>query len=402
MERLRVLSVYEGFFAGGARILHSNMLAGLQAGGRQVHSVLSLHRTMLRETIVQRMADDACYRLLREAGVRVRSLPRGLGDGIGDLPLGPGEVAAAARSAARSDVILSLKEQPLRIINQAGFPRRPVIVCLHRSDPQNHPAGLSALTAAIDDGRIAAAVCCAESTRAAYQAAGIPADLLHTIPNGVDLARFRPVDGVRERLHLRRTLGVPGRAAVVAFAARYDTMKNVPLFLRAARAYLARERTGHIVMCGAGMSLHNPQLCRDIELIFRGATRLLRRVHLLGLHGDMRGVYAAADVVSLTSSFGEAAPLCLIEGGMCGAVPVATDVGDCAAIVAGLGLVTPPDPDAIAAAWLAALDRRAEFTEALERSRERFSHIRMIAAYSALIEQVHQAGRATVAVPPLP
>jgi glycosyltransferase involved in cell wall biosynthesis len=95
-------------------------------------------------------------------------------------------------------------------------------------------------------------------------------------------------------------------------------------------------------------------------------------------------------VVSLTSSFGEAAPLCLIEGMMCGAVPVATDVGDCAAIVAGHGIVTAPDPDAISAAWTEAVSRDAEFAPSLARSRERFSHTRMIASYAALIERTYR------------
>jgi glycosyltransferase involved in cell wall biosynthesis len=103
----------------------------------------------------------------------------------------------------------------------------------------------------------------------------------------------------------------------------------------------------------------------------------------------MEAVYAAADVVSLTSSFGEAAPLCLIEGAMCGAVPVATDIGDCATIVDGHGIVTPPDPDAISAAWAEAISRRAEFAPSSAHNRERFSHTRMIASYSALIDRIH-------------
>jgi glycosyltransferase involved in cell wall biosynthesis len=111
---------------------------------------------------------------------------------------------------------------------------------------------------------------------------------------------------------------------------------------------------------------------------------------VLGLRADMPDLYAASDVVSLTSSFGEAAPLCLIEGAMCGAVPVTTDVGDSASIVAGIGLVTPPDPDEIAAAWSEAAERRPEFMPALAASRERFSHTRMISTYSTLINDVHQ------------
>jgi glycosyltransferase involved in cell wall biosynthesis len=388
--RLRVLSIYEGFFAGGARMLHTGVLAGLQAEGAHAHSVLSLHRTMRRETLVQRLGNDACYQQLRAAGVPVTSLNRSFGGNTTHpTAISASQLANAARHAARADVILSLKEQPLRLVNHDSFPRRPVIVCLHRSDPENQDGALVELRTAVDDGRIVAVVCCAESTRAAYEAAGIPAGLLHVIPNGVDLTRYRPVP-TRQRAALRKELGIPAKATVVAFAARYDGMKNVPLFLRAARTFLQNERRGHILMCGAGMGAHNPDLWHDIEASFADAPKLLRRLHVLGLRADMPDLYAASDVVSLTSSFGEAAPLCLIEGAMCGAVPVTTDVGDSASIVAGIGLVTPPDPDEIAAAWSEAAERRPEFMPALAASRERFSHTRMISTYSTLINDVHQ------------
>jgi glycosyltransferase involved in cell wall biosynthesis len=386
---LRVLSIYEGFFAGGARALHSNVVTGLHEGGGQVHSVLSIHREMRRETILQKMDDDPRYRSLSAAGVRVTSLGRSPGSATDPATFSSSELATAAWHATRADIILSLKEQPLRLINQADFPRKPVIVCLHRSDPENQGSALAELNTAIADGRVAACICCAESTKAAYHAAGIPSGMLHVIPNGVDLARFRPAPSSKRAL-LRRSLGVPPRATVIAFAARYAPMKNVSLFLESARTYLKREHRGHILMCGAGMSAANAELCGDIDTVFAGERRLLHRLHLLGVRHDMEAVYAAADVVSLTSSIGEAAPLCLIEGAMCGAVPVATDIGDCAAIVAGHGIITPRDPDAISAAWTEAVSRRAEFTPSIARSRERFSHTRMIASYAAFIDRIYQ------------
>lgn len=165
----------------------------------------------------------------------------------------------------------------------------------------------------------------------------------------MDLLRFRP--NPARRLALRTALGIPVAAPVVVFAARYDAMKNVPLFLRAARAWLEREPDGHVLMCGAGMTAANPGLDADIEAAFGAQRSPTDRVRLLGVRHDMESVYAGADVVALTSSWGEAAPLCLVEGMMCGAVPVATDVGDSAVIVAGHGFVTPPDPAAIARAW---------------------------------------------------
>ncbi|MEU6219861.1 glycosyltransferase [Streptomyces sp. NPDC047022] len=400
-----MLSVYEGFFSGGARILHTDVVLGLQEGG-QYHRVLSLHGEVLREATRQAMENDACYRSLTSSGVEVQSLGRtfGLpGAHLADPTLFTGpELATTARAMAGADVILSLKEQPLALLNQAGLPRRPVIVSLHRSDPENQGAALSELKAAIADGTVVACVCCAESTRAAYEAAGIPSEVLHVIPNGVDLFRFQPDPARRARL--RADLGIPGTAPVVVFAARYDAMKNVSLFLRAARAWLADEPDGHVLMCGAGMAEGQPGLRADIEDAFGDDLRHADRLHLLGVRRDMENVYAASDVVALTSAWGEAAPLCLIEGMMCGAVPVTTDVGDSAAIVAGQGFVTPQDPEAIARAWTEAVAARPGLEPVLARSRERFSRTRMIASYAGLIDRVHEVAVRPAALPepPLP
>ncbi|MFH0180451.1 glycosyltransferase [Streptomyces cacaoi] len=386
-----MLSVYEGFFSGGARIVHSDVVLGLREGG-QHHRVLSIHGEVHREATRQRMEDDACYRRLTAADVGVTSLGRTFGGGAEPAVFSGPELADTARATADADVILSLKEQPLALLGQAGLPRRPVVVCLHRSDPENQGRALDDLKAAIADGTVAAAVCCAESTRAAYEAAGVPAGLLHVIPNGVDLIRFRP-DAAR-RLAIRGSLGVPATAPVIVFAARYDGMKNVPLFLAAARAWLDAVPDGRVLMCGAGMAAANPGLGGDLATAFGRQDR--DRLHLLGVRHDMEAVYAAADVVSLTSSWGEAAPLCLIEGMMCGAVPVATAVGDSAAIVAGHGIVTPPDPEAIAAAWTEAVAGRDGYAPALAASRERFSRTRMIASYAALIDRVYAGAALSV------
>lgn len=86
---------------------------------------------------------------------------------------------------------------------------------------------------------------------------------------------------------------------------------------------------------------------------------------------------------------------------MCGAVPVATDVGDSAAIVRGSGIVTPPDPQAIARAWTTATAARDTLTPALTASRERFSRTRMTASYAALLDQVAAAADRPVRSQPL-
>lgn len=103
---LHVLSVYEGFFSGGARILHSEVVRGLQEGD-QHHRVLSIHGEVHREATRQRMEDDACYRSLTAAGVGVTSLGR-VFPASGDQATFTGpELADTARATADADVILS-------------------------------------------------------------------------------------------------------------------------------------------------------------------------------------------------------------------------------------------------------------------------------------------------------
>jgi glycosyltransferase involved in cell wall biosynthesis len=402
-NQLQVLSVYEGFFSGGARILHSDVLTGLHGRRGQRHAVLSIHGEMYREATRQPMELDLSYRKLVAADLPVSTL----GHAAADRPFDEADLAAAARLVARSDVVLTLKEQPLRLLNRVDLRGRPVISCLHRSDPENQGPAFRELAEAAASGRLAAAVCCAHSAKDAYARAGIPADLLHVIPNGVDLRRFRRSRPARAAL--RAEQGIPAGAPVVVLAARYDPMKNVALFLAAARTFLDRRPDGHILICGPGMTSGNPALMADLAAagldlardgVRRvGSRRLDSRIHLLGPRSDPEAVFNAADVVALTSAFGEAAPLCLIEGMMCGAVPVATDIGDCAAIVAGHGLITPPDAEAIAGAWAEALARRPEFQHAAARSRHRFGRARMISAYGGLIRQTYRTAPRTVWFP---
>ncbi len=73
----RVLSLYEGFFAGGARILHTAAVRSLDATTDQRHRVLSLTNRVDREFTAQAIGNDTSYQRLSAAGVPVRALDRG-------------------------------------------------------------------------------------------------------------------------------------------------------------------------------------------------------------------------------------------------------------------------------------------------------------------------------------
>ncbi len=383
---VRVLSLYEGFFAGGARILHSDVVAGLVRGGAQQHRVLSLTSAARRDASLQLARDDTRFRRLRAAGVSIDAFDRV----AGARPLAPEdftreELTRASALFAEADVVLSLKEQPLSLVvalQRAGLlPERPIAACLHRSDPTHSGPALGWLADATASGAVSATIACAASTATAYAHAGVGARSSWVIDNGIDTRRFRP--GTRaERRRIRAGLGIPESAPVIMLAARFDAMKDPGLFLRAVARHARRAPGTHYLVCGAGMTADNAAFValRTDSGVDAGVS-----LHALGLRDDMPELYRAADVVALTSAFGEASPLCLVEGAASGAVPVTTDVGDAARVVAGFGLVTARDEDAVVAGWEDALARRAVLRAAALDARGRLDRRRMIDDYRSAI-----------------
>ncbi len=384
---VRVLSLYEGFFAGGARILHSDVVAGLASDGSQEHRVLSLTSAARRDASLQFARDDTRFRRLQDRGVRIDAFDRV----AGDRPLTPeefsrAELEHAARLFDEADVILSLKEQPLSLVialERAGLlPDRPVAACLHRSDPTHSGPALGWLVEAADSGAVSATISCAESTSRAYARAGVSAGEAWVIDNGIDTRRFRP--GTRaERRRIRGGLGIPDSAPVVLLAARFDAMKDPGLFLRAVAAHARTAPGTHYVVCGSGMTRTNPAF---VSLLADSGVDDEVSLHALGLREDMPELYRIADVVALTSAFGEASPLCLVEGAASGAVPVTTDVGDAARLVEGFGLVTAREVEEIVEAWGDALALGPALRAAALAARGRMDRGRMIADYRTTVE----------------
>ena len=383
---LHVLSLYEGFFAGGARILHTDVIAGLHDGIDQRHRVLSIASVARRESTLQSMTEDPRYHRLVGAGIEVMTLGRTAG---AQPPERSGytddELSLAAAAVADADVILSLKEQPIGLLlalrDRGLMPDIPVAACLHRSDPTHSGAALGWLAEAAETGLLTATISCAESTSDAYSRFADVSDRRWVIANGVDTHRFRP-GSTDEIAAMKRSLGIPPQAPVVVFAARFDAMKNPGLFLRAVAEHAAARPDTHYVLCGAGMTAQN-DLFR--ALVNESGVGSATHLHALGIRDDMPAIYGIADIVALTSAFGEASPLCLLEGAACGATPVTTSVGDSAREVEGIGLVTSHDAGDIASAWEHVLQHRAVLRPAALAARPRLGRDRMIADYRVVL-----------------
>lgn len=375
MQKLRVLSLYDGFFVGGSRIIHSNIISALNQREDQEHSVLSLTNRVTREYTVQKAEETPSWVDLSKHGVHLEALNREMGSGWSEEDLEQIQVAIDS-----ADVVLSLKEQPLVGLETLQI-KTPLIVCLHRSDPENQGKGTQDLLRTYEKGSLTKIISCAESTKTAYVNIGLPSHIIEVIPNGINLDRF--VEDTHVRDEMREAYNVPHDAPVVSIAARFDGMKNIQLFIQAAGEYLKVSPDAHFFLCGAGMTRENPAFQKLLNDFI--PQRLHYRFHALGISSHVSRVYNATDIIALSSAFGEAAPLCLLEGMACGAVPVATDVGDCALMVQDRNLIAPLEAKGMSDTWVNAYARREYHKEKIRMIRDSLSEKHMIQRYADIL-----------------
>lgn len=197
------------------------------------------------------------------------------------------------------------------------------------------------------------------------------ADVLQTfsrpitvVPNGVDLARFRP--GVAPIQRLR------GESPNLLFVGRFDPRKGLPELLAACERLAARGVDFRLILVGDG------RLRRDLE---RRARRTLPgRVTFEGqvAHERLPHYYATADLFCSPARGAESFGLVLLEAMAVGVPVVASDIPGYRCVVqdGAEGLLVPPrDPDALAdalAALLAERGRRARMGAAGVRTASRF------------------------------
>jgi glycosyltransferase involved in cell wall biosynthesis len=229
--------------------------------------------------------------------------------------------------------------------------------------------------------RVAAGIVRSRELGRLLAAAGAPADKLHVIYNGVDLAVFQPGDP----LAARRELGLPQEGQLLLYIGNLLPVKN-PLLLLAAFAELDRRRPGpplHLVMVGDGPL--RSQARQQAE-----AAGLGDRVFLPGSLEAPRVArhLQAADVLCVPSD-NEGVPNVMLEAFASGRPVVATRVGGIPELLteAYLGQLVPPGDAPALAAALAATLRQPSRSEEIHRYARQFSWERTAAQYLALLRQ---------------
>jgi starch synthase (maltosyl-transferring) len=209
--------------------------------------------------------------------------------------------------------------------------------------------------------------------------AGLKAQRLIVIPNGIDASLFDDTSAVR-----RTQLGIPEDAHLALFIGRLDPQKGIRDLLKAAEIVIPQCPAWHLVLAGDG-----PERA---WLLKQTATRslLAGRVHWLGVRGDIPRLLRSADVLVLPSLW-EGMPNVILEAMAARRPVVATGVAGTNELVCHREtgwLVPPSNPDELGAALVdAALNPQRCVTlglQAYKRVLSRFSLNRTVLAYDEL------------------
>jgi len=197
-------------------------------------------------------------------------------------------------------------------------------------------------------------VAVSEKVRSELIAAGLPADRIQTIVNGVDIDEFYPGPSDRD------SLGLPVDVPLALFAGDIRSRrKNLDTVLRS----LSHTPTVHLAVAGSTDGSPYPAIAKRLGLN--------DRVHFLGFRRDMPALMRAADVFTFPSRY-EACTLALLEA-LASGLPVITaqTTGGAELITDACGAVLddPNDVDALAHALHHILRDSVSRTEMQEEAR---------------------------------
>jgi glycosyltransferase involved in cell wall biosynthesis len=229
----------------------------------------------------------------------------------------------------------------------------------------------------------------ADAVKTWLVADGYAAGNITVIRNGLDLARF---PGRGPDLALRRDLGVPPDAPLVAMLARLDPQKGVEDFLDAAALVAARVEGAHFLIIGDNALTSGPGY--RLELEARAARLgLARRVVFTGFRLDVPRLLSQV-AVSVLPSLSEGLSNTLLESMAAGVPVVATRIGGNPEVVehgATGWLVPPRDAAALGESIVSILldpDRAVSFgRRARARVDEHFSLRRMVSETETFYER---------------
>ena len=232
--------------------------------------------------------------------------------------------------------------------------RRPVTITLRGSELNMARYRLRRAAMAWSLRRAARVIAVSQQLADLAVSLGAPPDRVKVIGNGVDISRFRPIDGIEAR----QRLGVPEQGRLLVSVGHLARVKRFDLVLQALPAIAASHPAVWFAIVG-GVAASSGSYPSEInECISR--LKLSDRVIVTGrVAPDNVSLWLSAADLFVLSSDREGSPNALREAIACGCPVVASDVGDVRHVVsAETGVIV--DATASLAQWTAAIEAALE------------------------------------------
>lgn len=163
-----------------------------------------------------------------------------------------------------------------------------------------------------------AIIYCSEDALQVHEAFGYTAKKSLVIANGVDLQRFRPNSGLRDRM--RNEVGAGKDTVLVGMLGRLARVKGHDIFFEMAKKVQRVDRNIEFVLAGTHLGGPNAGLARFVDVDSLGPA-----FHFLGERSDIEAVMNGLDIVvcpSRSESFG----MVVVEALACGVPVIASDL----------------------------------------------------------------------------
>ena len=202
------------------------------------------------------------------------------------------------------------------------------------------------------------------------------------ISNGIDSTRFGPNPDAREKM--RSELDVPSGSLLLGHVGRISPMKDHETLLRGFALVLKSIPEARLVCVGDG-----PKMMRDQLRSLASQLGIESRIRWINREFRMSALYAALDMLVMSSRDGEGFPNVVCEAMACETPCVVTDVGEASTIVGDTGRTIPiGDSDALAREVVYLNDENGLGVLARRRIEDHFSVENMVSRTEAMLQDL--------------
>jgi len=176
---------------------------------------------------------------------------------------------------------------------------------------------------------------------------GADPEKIRVLHNGVDVNRFRPLNGIKDEM--RKKLGISKESSVALTVRRLVYKNGIDTLIESAKKAIKQNPRLVFLVVGKGPDFEKVK--EKIEQL--GIEKNFRLTGFIS-DEDLPFYYNAADFFVLPSKSGEGLPLVALEAMACGVPVIATNVGGISEVmIEGSGKLVPPNsPDSLAEAIL--------------------------------------------------